>query len=90
MARMYPLSDVGCDSDALNINIDVVGEIPRHSEPGSADEREVARILRDDDVMSNDLSSDADSNISSSFEKITSDGDIDQKATNYSACCVTK
>ena len=30
VARKYPLSDVGCDSDALNVNIDVVGEIPRH------------------------------------------------------------
>ena len=32
------MSDVGCDSDALNVNIDVVGEIPRHPEPGSADD----------------------------------------------------
>ena len=70
MARMYPLSDVGCDSDALNINIDVVGEIPRHSEPGSADEREVARILRDDDVMSNDLSSDVNIDISFRLEQL--------------------
>ena len=33
VARKYPLSDVGCDSDALNVNIDVVGEIPRHPDP---------------------------------------------------------
>ena len=35
------MSDVGCGSDALNVNIVVVGEIPRHPEPGSADVREV-------------------------------------------------
>ena len=56
MARKYPLSDVGCDSDALNVNIDVVGEMPRHPDPGSADAREVARNPRDDDVMSIDSS----------------------------------
>ena len=39
MARKYPLSDIGCDSDALNVNIDVLGEIQSHSEPGSADGR---------------------------------------------------
>ena len=44
MARKYPLSDVGYDSDALNVNIDVVSEIPRHPKPGLADAREVARI----------------------------------------------
>ena len=56
MARKYPLSDVVCDSDALNVNIDVVGEVPRHPEPVSANAREVARNPRDDDVMLNDLS----------------------------------
>ena len=44
MARKYPLSDIGCDSDALNVNIDVVGELPRHPKPGSADAREVVRF----------------------------------------------
>ena len=58
VARKYPLSAVGCDSDALNVNIDVVGKIPRHPESGSADLRKVARNPRDDDVMSNDSSSD--------------------------------
>ena len=33
MARKYPLSDVGCDSDALNVNVDDVGQIPRHQSP---------------------------------------------------------
>ena len=56
VAHKYPLSDVGCDSDALNVNIDVVGETPRHPEPGSTDAREVARNPRDDDIMSNDSS----------------------------------
>ena len=54
VARKYPLGDVGSDSDALNVNFDIVGEIPRHPEPGSADAREVTRNPRDDDVMSND------------------------------------
>ena len=30
VARKYPLSEVGRDSDAQNVNIDVVGEILRH------------------------------------------------------------
>ena len=67
VARKYPLSDVGCDSDAPNVNIDVVGEIPRHPEPGSADARDVACDPRDDDVMSNDSSSDVNSDVSSSL-----------------------
>ena len=54
MTNKYPLSNDGCDIDALNVNIDVVGEIPRHSEPGLADAREVERSPRDDEVMSND------------------------------------
>ena len=53
---MYPLSGFGFDSDALNFNVDIFGEMPRHPDPGSADAREVARNLRDDDVMSNDSS----------------------------------
>ena len=73
VARKYSLSDVGCDSDALNVNIDVVGEIPRHPEPGSADAHEVARNPRDDDVTSNDSSSD----VSSGLEQITFDDGID-------------
>ena len=69
MARKYPLSDVGFDSDTLNVNIDVAGKITRHPEPGSADAREVARNPRDGDVMSNELSSDVGSDISSSLEQ---------------------
>ena len=30
VARLYLLCDVGCDRDALNVNVDVVGEILRH------------------------------------------------------------
>ena len=67
VARKYLLGDVNYDSDALNVNIDVVGELPRHPKPGSADAREVARNPRDDDVMSNDSSSDVNSDISSSL-----------------------
>ena len=90
MARKYPLSDVGCDSDALNVNIDIVGEIPSHPEPGSTDAREVARNQRDDDVMSNYSSSDVDSDVSSSLWQITFDDGIDQRDTNHIACSVAQ
>ena len=40
---MYLLSDFGSDRDALNVNVDVAGEIPRHPKPGPADAREVER-----------------------------------------------
>ena len=90
VARKYPLSDVGCDIDALNVNIDVVGEIPRHTEPGSADAREVTRNLRDENFMSTDLSSDVDSNISSSLDKITFDDGIFQRDTNHIVCNVSQ
>ena len=30
MARINPLSDVGCDSDSLTVATDIVGEMPRH------------------------------------------------------------
>ena len=90
VARKYPLSDVGCDRDALNVNIDVVDEIPRHPEPGSADAREVARNPRDDDVMSNDSSSDVNNDVSSSLEQITFDDGIDQRDTNHTSCAVSQ
>ena len=90
MARKYPLSDFGCDSDALNVNIDVVGEIPRHPGPGSADAREVARNPRDDDVMSNDSSSDVNSDVSSSLEQITFDDNIDRRDTNNASFDVSQ
>ena len=77
MARMYPLSDFGCDSDALNVNVNVVGEISNHPEPGSANAREVARNPRDEDVMSNDSSLDVNSDVSSGLEQITFDDGID-------------
>ena len=86
VARKYPLSDVGRDSDALNVSIVVVGEIPRHPEPGSADAREVARNPRDDDVMPLDI----DSYISSSSGQITFGDDIVQKDTNHIACAVSQ
>ena len=49
VACMYPLSEVGCSSDALNVNVDVVREILRHPEPVSADAREVACNPHDDE-----------------------------------------
>ena len=83
MARKDPLSDVGCDSDAMNVNIDVVGDILWHPEPGSADAREVARNPRDDDVMSNDSSSDVNSDVSSALERITFYDGIYQRDKNH-------
>ena len=58
MARMYPLSEIGCDSDSLNVSFDIVGEVTRHSEPGSTDTCEVARNLRYGKFESSDSSSD--------------------------------
>ena len=78
-----------CNSDALNVNIDVVGEIPRHPEPGSADAREVACNPRDDGFRSNDSSSDVNSDVSSSLEQITFDDGIDQRDTNHTSCAVS-
>ena len=37
VARMYPLGDLGCDSDVLNFSRDIVGETPRHLELGSTE-----------------------------------------------------
>ena len=59
------MSDVGCDSDELNFNINIVVEISRHPEPGSSDAREVARNPCDDDVMYNGSLSDVNSDVSS-------------------------
>ena len=90
VARKYPLSDVGCDRDALNVNIDVVGEIPRHPNPGTADAREVERNPRDDEVMSNDSSSDVNSDVSSSLEQMTFDDGIDQRDTHHTSGAVSQ
>ena len=90
VARKYPLSNVGCDSDALNVNIDVGGEIPRHPEPSSADAHEVVRNPHDDDVTSNELSSDVGSEVISKLEQITFDDGIDQRDTNHTSCAVSQ
>ena len=37
MARTYTLSDVACDSDALNVEDDIVGETSRHQRRGPND-----------------------------------------------------
>ena len=42
VARMYILSDVGCDRDSQNVYCDIVGEIIRHQEYGITDARGVA------------------------------------------------
>ena len=47
VSHMYLLSDVGCYSDAQNAKYDIVGEIPRHPDLGSADARKVEHNVRD-------------------------------------------
>ena len=54
--HMYPMIDVDCDSDVLNVNVDVVREILRHPDPGSAGAREVAHNSRIEELKSNDWS----------------------------------
>ena len=53
---MYPLSDVGCIGDALNVDHDIAGELSRHPDLGLADAREVARRPRDGEFGSSDSS----------------------------------
>ena len=50
----------------------------------------MARNLRDDDFMSNDSSSDVNSDVSSSLEQITFDDGIDQRDTNHTSCAVSQ
>ena len=50
----------------------------------------MARNPRDDDVMSNDSSSDVNSDVSSSLEKIKVDDGIDQRDTNHTSCAVSQ
>ena len=45
---------------------------------------------RDDDVMSNDSSSDVNSDVSSSLEQIKLDDGIDQRDTNHTSCAVSQ
>ena len=73
---MYPRSDFDCDRCALNVNVDVVGEKPRHPEPDLAGVREVARNPRDRESESNDSSLDVESDLRSSVEQIHIDDGI--------------
>ena len=50
----------------------------------------MARNPRDDNVMSNESSSDVDSDMSSSSEQITLDDGIYQRDTNHIACAVSQ
>ena len=88
--RKYPLSDVGCDSDALNVNTDVVVEKARHPDPGLADAREVARNPRGYDVISNDSSSDVNNDVSYILKQINFDDGIDQRDTNHTSYAVSQ
>ena len=82
---MYPLSDVGCDSNAPNVKCDVVSEISRHPEPGSADARQVARISRDRGFEFHDSSLDVGSDMRSSVEQVMTIDDINQEETSILA-----
>ena len=59
---MYPVGDAGCDSDALNVNFDIFGEIP---ELGLADALEVISNPRDGKFESSDSSLDVGDDIGS-------------------------
>ena len=50
----------------------------------------MARNPRDDDVMSNDSSSEVNSDVSSSYEHIKFDDGIDQRDTNHTSCAVSQ
>ena len=69
MVRKYPLSDVACDSDALNVEHDIVGVIPRHPGLGPNDARVATRKPLVDDMELNNTSSDVDSNIGTCTEQ---------------------
>ena len=69
---MYPLSGFGFDSDALNFNYDINGEILRHPDLGSTDAREVARY---GEFKSSDSLSDVGDDIGSNIEQVITDGD---------------
>ena len=70
MARKYPLSDVASNSDALNVDYDIVGVTPRHLRLGPNDARVATRKPLVDDMELDNTSSDVDSNIGSCTERI--------------------
>ena len=65
-------------------------KISRHLELGSADTREVARNPHDNDVMSNEMSSDVYSDIIYTIEQITFDDGINPKDTSHKARAVSQ
>ena len=90
MARKYPLSDVGCDSDTLNVILILL--VKYHGIPIPARRMHVNWhvIHMMTTVMSTEFSLDVDSDISSSLEQIKSDDDIDQKDMNHTSCAVSQ
>ena len=50
----------------------------------------MVRNPRDDNVMSNDSSSDANSDVTSGLEQITFDDGIDQRDTNHISCAMSQ
>ena len=79
---IYSLNEVGSDSDALNVDVDVAGEIPRHPWHGSTDAREVARNPCNGEFDSSDLSSDIGSDIRSTVEQVKTDDYINLEDTD--------
>ena len=70
VARKYPLSDVAYDSDALNVEHDIVGVTPRPPGLGPNDARVATRKQLGDDMELDNSSSDVDNNIGSCTEQL--------------------
>ena len=64
-ARQYSLSDVACNSDALNVDHNIIGVTPRHPGLGPNDARVATRKPLVDDMELDNSSSDNDSHIGS-------------------------
>ena len=70
MSGKFPLSNVACDSDALNVDHDIVDVTPRHPGLGPNDARVATRKPLVDDMELIKSSSDVDSNIGSCTEQL--------------------
>ena len=63
-------------SSTTTVNVNVVGEIPRHQDPGLVDARELTRYPRNEEFKLHEFSSDVGSYINSSVERIKTIEDI--------------
>ena len=93
MARQYPLSEVACDSDALNVEYDIVGETPRHPGLGPNDARVATRTPLVDEMELDNSSSDVGGNIGSCTEQLVvmelGDGNVPDVGPAIGSWCFT-